>query len=386
MHRRPKAYLLPLDTEIERTLKKIRRITSVKSINMENQRKRLQAIPKEREEVERNQRSNTMEDFWRPIIQEEYSTVRQPAIEANNFELKPTLITMVQQHQFIGHPSENPNEHMGRFMRMANTVKLNGVRPKVIKLQLFPFSLRDVAATWFDSLPVGSVYTWEELVVAYMSLFFPPALTAERRGEIIVFKQGEDESLDTTWERFKRLLKRCLMHGIDLTTQMDIFYHAINYASKGIIDASCCGAFKRRNAEEAWQLIEDLAKCNYKAPSEVSRSSSRLKGNGLIGPNRMAAIEAKLDAVMNNLGNNERRMHTAHEVGVIDERIRRSVEELVGEEPYQVEETKYMNEQRSYHFKPNPNLPTHYTPELRNHENFSYGGGAHQGPRLGNNY
>ena len=30
-----------------------------------------------------------------------------------------------------------------------------------------------------------------------------------------------------------------------------------------------------------------------------------------------------------------------------------------------------MNEQRSYHFKPNPNLPTHYNPALRNHENFS---------------
>ena len=39
-----------------------------------------------------------MEDFWRPIIQEEYSVVRQPTIEANNFELKPVLITMVQQH------------------------------------------------------------------------------------------------------------------------------------------------------------------------------------------------------------------------------------------------------------------------------------------------
>ena len=136
-------------------------------------------------------------------------------------------------------------------MRMPNTVKLNGVRPEVIKLQLFPFSLRDVAATWFDSLPVGSVNTWEELVEAYMSRFFPLALTAERRGEIIVFKQGEDESLYTAWERFKRLLKRCPMHGIDLTAQMDIFYHAMDYASKGIIDASCCGAFKRRNAEEA---------------------------------------------------------------------------------------------------------------------------------------
>ena len=51
-----------------------------------------------------------------------------------------------------------------------------------------------------------------------MSKIFPPALTVERREEIIVFKQGEDESLYTAWERFKRLLKRCLMHGIDLTT------------------------------------------------------------------------------------------------------------------------------------------------------------------------
>ena len=80
-------------------------------------------------------------------------------------------------------------------MRMANTVKLNGVRPEVIKLQLFPFSVRDMVVTWLESLPVGSVNNWEELVEAYMRRFFPPALTYERRGEIIVFKQEEDESL-----------------------------------------------------------------------------------------------------------------------------------------------------------------------------------------------
>ena len=109
------------------------------------------------------------------------------------------------------------------------------------------------------------------------------------------------------------------MHGIDLPTQMDIFYHAMNYTSKGIIDASCYGAFKRRSAEEARQVIEDLTKCNYKAPSEAPRSSSRLKGSGLIRLDRMTATKAKLDAVMNKLGNNERRMHTAHEVGAIEE-------------------------------------------------------------------
>ena len=96
MHRKPKANMLPLDTKIERTLKNLRQITSAESRSMANQRERLQTIPEEEEEAKRYQRPNTMEDFWRPIIQEEYSAVRQPAIETNNFVLKPTLITMVQ--------------------------------------------------------------------------------------------------------------------------------------------------------------------------------------------------------------------------------------------------------------------------------------------------
>ena len=65
--------------------------------------------------------------------------------------------------------------------------------------------------------------------------------------------------------------------------------------------------------------------------------------------------------------------------------MRRSVEEPTEEDSYGDEEVKYVNEPRNYHFKPNPNLPTHYSPALRNHENFSYGEGALQGPRHGHN-
>ena len=130
------------------------------------------------------------------------------------------------------------------------------------------------------------------------------------------------------------------MHGIDLTTQMDIFYHSMNYASNGIIDAAYCGAFKRISAEEARQLIEDLDKYNYKAPSEASGSNNRLKGSGVIEHNRMTFIEGKLDALINKMGNNERRMHTALKVGTVDEGERRkgSEEGLNHEGPYQVEE------------------------------------------------
>ena len=77
-------------------------------------------------------------------------------------------------------------------------------------------------------------------------------------------------------------------------------------------------------------------------------------------------------------------MHNSHEIRVVErEPMRRSVEIPTEEDSYGVEEVKYVNEPRNYHFKPNPNLPTHYSPALRNHENFSYGGEAAQGPRHG---
>ena len=49
MHRKPEADLLPLDTEVERTLRNLRKVASTKSTNMENQRERLQPIPEEAE-------------------------------------------------------------------------------------------------------------------------------------------------------------------------------------------------------------------------------------------------------------------------------------------------------------------------------------------------
>ena len=111
-----------------------------------------------------------------------------------------------------------------------------------------------------------------------MSRFFPHAITLERRGEIIAFTQKEDDSLYNSWDRFKKLLRRCLIHGREKMTRMDIFYQAMNYTSKGTVDATSRGTFRRKSAEEATQLMEELAKRNYRAPSEASRSNNRLRG------------------------------------------------------------------------------------------------------------
>ena len=187
------------------------------------------------------QEQNTMEDLWKSFIQDKYLAVKQLEINANDFELKPALITMVQQNQFTGHSTENPNEHLGRFLRIANSIKLNGVRPEVIQLQLFPFSLRDMTATWFNSLPSESVNTLEELMGAYFSRFFPPSLLSEQRREITNSKQWGDEDMYTAWK--------------------------------------------------------DLAEYNIR-PSESSGRNSRAKESGRNELNKLSVIEAKLDALI----------------------------------------------------------------------------------------
>ena len=58
----------------------------------------------------------------------------------------------------------------------------------------------------------------------------------------------------------------------------------------------------------------------------------------------MTAIEAKLDALMNKLGNRDKRMHSTHEVGIVEGSEEKSItdEGLVHEGPYQVEEAQFV--------------------------------------------
>ena len=78
----------------------------------------------------------------------------------------------------------------------------------------------------------------------------------------------------------------------------------------------------------------------------------------------MTSIQAKLDPLMRKMENQERRMHLAHEVGTAERNEQKSSAEegIAHEGPYQVEEAHFLNSNRNYNFKPNLNLPTHYTP------------------------
>src|SRR4051812_1435005 len=119
-----------------------------------------------------------LRDYAAPSRVEPHSSIAPPAIEANNFELKSSLVQAVQQNQFSGSPADDPNLHLSVFVQYADTVKANNVSSEAIRLRLFPFSLRDRARSWLQSLPSNSITTWDELKRVFLARYFPPSKTA----------------------------------------------------------------------------------------------------------------------------------------------------------------------------------------------------------------
>nr|GEW37454.1 reverse transcriptase domain-containing protein [Tanacetum cinerariifolium] len=91
-----------------------------------------------------------------------------PQINANNFELKQTLINLVQSNQFT----------------------------------------EGEARIWLDKEPPRSILTWEDLVSKFINQFFPPSKTTYLRNEITNFLQKPNETFYEAWERFKDLLRQ----------------------------------------------------------------------------------------------------------------------------------------------------------------------------------
>jgi hypothetical protein len=54
-----------------------------------------------------------------------------------NFELKPTLIMMVQASPFCGKAHEDANAHLQHFLEICSTFTIKGVSQEAICLRLF---------------------------------------------------------------------------------------------------------------------------------------------------------------------------------------------------------------------------------------------------------
>ena len=117
--------------------------------------------------------------------------IRRLAIQANNFELMPITLQLLQGIQFHGLAHEDSNAHILNFLEVCDTVKYNGVSDDAIRLRLFPFSLKEKSKHWLISEPSDSITSWDQLSNKFLARFFPPARAAKLRIDISNFYQYE---------------------------------------------------------------------------------------------------------------------------------------------------------------------------------------------------
>ncbi|XP_031131663.1 uncharacterized protein LOC116033045 [Ipomoea triloba] len=140
------------------------------------------------------QQRKRLHDYVAGDIDEE--DIYYPRVEANNFEIKPAMISLISNNQFGCSKSEDPTSHMRQFLRVCKTLKINGVSVDAIRLRLFPFSLRDDAQVWLDSHPADHFQTWDQLHHEFMREFYPLSKASRLKKQIQEFKQMSSESFE----------------------------------------------------------------------------------------------------------------------------------------------------------------------------------------------
>ncbi|GJU49321.1 reverse transcriptase domain-containing protein [Tanacetum coccineum] len=145
--------------------------------------------------------SNRAQDFTISI--EGYKdAIVVPPINANNFELKQTLINLVQGNQFTG--KQDPHNHLQFFNKVTSTFRHPEVPNTSIKLLLFPFSLEG-------------------------------------------------------------LLRQCPHHGFLELHQLDTFYNSLNTNDQDALDSAASGNFLDKMPCDGLAIIESKSKSYAKA-------------------------------------------------------------------------------------------------------------------------
>nr|GFB92367.1 reverse transcriptase domain-containing protein [Tanacetum cinerariifolium] len=183
----------------------------------------------------------TMAQMLQEPIEGFEDSIIVPQINTNNFELRQTLINLVQSNQFT--ERQDPHNHLRFFNKVTSTFRHPEVPNTTIKLLLFPFSLEGEARIWLDKEPPRSILTWEDLVSKFINQFFPPSKTTYLHNEIINFLQNPNETFNEAWERFKDLLRLCPHHGFSKIHQLDTFYNTLNPNDQDALDSAAGGKF-----------------------------------------------------------------------------------------------------------------------------------------------
>ncbi|GKA28735.1 zinc finger, CCHC-type containing protein [Tanacetum coccineum] len=192
----------------------------------------------------------TLGDYSKPSHEGYRNTIELPV--GNNVVPRSDTIRLVQNGcSFHDLRSEDPNQHLKDFLKLVDSLDLDGENRERTSLRLFQFSIRDQASNWLERLPAGSITTWEDLTTRFLAQFFPSGRTTKLCNDILMFQQHHGESLSKIWTHFKDLLQKVPHHGIDRWLQIQNFNDHVSFHLKCEIDSAAGGKLRNKNTDES---------------------------------------------------------------------------------------------------------------------------------------
>jgi hypothetical protein len=309
--------LIPIDPDLDRTLRRIRRAPAVSEIRGEMGDRRENIHENAEQPIFENEDARagneeqarawhvdfttSLRDLFAPVATSSHSCIVLPPTNATHFDLKPHVIQLLPSFHGLEH--ENPYGHVKKFKDICATFKFHNFSEESVHLRLFPFSLHDRARAWLDSNTPGSITSWESLLSKFYNKFFPMSRVNEYKKEISSFTQEEDEKFSESWERFKDLLIKCPPHGYEKWRLVQFFYQGLSQPNRSMIESMNGGGFLSLTGDLAYKALDKLSDSSqvWDFTSYRDKSARIPKKGGIYELKGETEMNMKIDALTKRL-------------------------------------------------------------------------------------
>ncbi|RVW72205.1 Transposon Ty3-I Gag-Pol polyprotein [Vitis vinifera] len=283
-----------------------------------------------------------------------------PRMSAPSCILPPLEQLVIRPHimpllpNFHGMESENPYAHIKEFEEVCNTFREGGASIDLMRLKLFPFTLKDKAKIWLNSLRPRSIRNWVDLQAEYMEA-----------------------------------INACPHHGFDTWLLVSYFYDGMSSSMKQILETMCGRDFMSKNPEEAMDFLSYVAEVSRGWDEPNSREKGKFPSQQTQNPKAgmyMLSEDVDMKAKVATLARRleELELKKMHEVQAISDTqvhvmpctICQSCDHVVDECPTMPAVREMLGDQVNVvgQFRPNNSASygNTYNSSWRNHPNFSW--------------
>ncbi|WKA05168.1 hypothetical protein VitviT2T_023149 [Vitis vinifera] len=173
--------------------------------------------------------------------------------------------------------SENPYAHIKEFEKVCNTFQEGGPLIDLMRLKLFPFTLKDKAKIWLNSLRPRSIRTWTDLKAELLKKFFPTHRTNGLKRQISNFSAKENEKFYECWEKYMEAINACPHHGFDTWLLVSYFYDGTSSSMKQLLETMCRGDFMSKNPNVAMDCLSYVAEVSRRWDDPNAKEVGRMK-------------------------------------------------------------------------------------------------------------